>query len=336
MAKIDDVAKLAGVSPATVSRVMNGTSAVKATTRQKVESALAQLTYRPSHAARALARTKKASLGLVVATFSEPFFMSLAENIEAFAAEQDVNLTTAIGGSSAETEDEAIDTLLSHGCRAIVMHSKYLSDERLVELLRAIPGLVLLNRLLPGYESRCVWLDNTSGAAQMVRRLYLLGHRQFACINRAEKIDDSVDRFNGWHQAISEKSLTLPKAAVAEADCTLQGGYQATRELLQSGVSFTALLCYDDSMAFGALRALADANIAVPQQVSVIGFNDSYMARTAVPKLTTMHYPVEQMALEAGKLALHLTQQDTLLEHVGCYQPVVVARQSDAHRIVGQ
>lgn len=330
MAKIDDVAKLAGVSPATVSRVMNGTSAVKASTRQKVEAALAQLSYRPSHAARALARTKKTSLGLVVATFSEPFFMSLTESIVAFATENDLNLTTAIGGDSAEGEAEAIDTLLSHGCKAIVMHSKYLSDERLTELLNTIPGLVLLNRLVIGFEDRCVWLDNKIGAEKMVRRLYDGGHRQFACINRAEKIDDSHDRFAGWQQALNLQGLTLAENALAQEDCTIDGGYLSVKKLLASGASFTALLCYDDSMALGAIRALADAGLSVPKDVSIVGFNDSYMARACYPKLTTMHYPVEQMALEAGRLALQcISNEKTKVRHVGRYLPVVIARQSD-------
>lgn len=330
VAKIDDVAKLAGVSPATVSRVMNGTSAVKASTRQKVEAALDQLSYRPSHAARALARTKKISLGLVVATFSEPFFMSLTESIVSFATENDLNLTTAIGGDSAEGEAEAIDTLRSQGCKAIVMHSKYLSDERLSELLNTIPGLVLLNRLVFGFEDRCVWLDNKAGAEKMVRRLYYGGHRQFACINRAEKIDDSLDRFSGWQKALQEFDVTLNEASVAEADCTLDGGYQAVNQLLAAGASFTALLCYDDSMAFGAIRALTDAGLNVPKDVSIVGFNDSYMARTSYPKLTTMHYPVEQMALEAGRLALKCFAGDNSMDsHIGRYLPVVIARQSD-------
>ncbi len=330
MAKIDDVAKLAGVSPATVSRVMNGTSAVKASTREKVEAALAQLSYRPSHSARALARTKKTSLGLVVATFSEPFFMSLTESIVAFATENEVNLTTAIGGDSAEGEAEAIDTLLSHGCKAIVMHSKYLSVEQLTDLLNAIPSLVLLNRLVLGFEDRCVWLDNRVGAENMARRLIDAGHRQFACINRAEKIDDSVDRFAGWQRALQHHGMALAEHSVAEADCTLAGGYDAVVQLLNNKASFTALLCYDDSMALGAIRALADAGLSVPKHVSIVGFNDSYMARTSYPKLTTMHYPVEQMALEAGRLALQrIAAEKMIVQHVGRYLPVVIARQSD-------
>lgn len=331
MAKIDDVAKLAGVSPATVSRVMNGTSAVKQSTRQKVEEALAQLSYKPSHAARSLARAKKASLGLVVATFSEPFFMSLADSIVEFSSQNDINLTTAIGGSSAETEAEAVDLLLSHGCKAIVLHSKYLSDSRLIELLSSISGLVLLNRHVPGFEHRCVWLDNQHGAKAMVLRLLKFGHSEFACINRSEPIDDSFDRLSGWKDALTSAGVVLSDNQIASDHCTVLGGYNAVKQLLKRGVSFSALVCYDDSMAFGAIRGLVDAGLSVPDDVSVIGFNDSYMARSSLPKLTTMHYPVQQMALEAGRLAMKLIDKATEGdEHVGRYVPVIISRQSDA------
>lgn len=332
MAKIDDVARIAGVSPATVSRVINGVPTVKLSTKQKVEKALAQLSYRPSPAARALARSKDASLGLVLATFSEPFFMSVADSIASVCSERNVNLVTSVGGNTAVTEEKALDTLLGQGCKSIVLHSKYLSDQKLATFLERIPGLVLLNRLVNGYENRCVWLDNLSGARRMVERLVAQGHRSFALINRSENIDDSRDRLEGWLSALSAYEIGVENGCVAVADCTPAGGYSAAIELLDNGSSFTALVCYDDSMALGALRALADRGVAVPFDVSVIGFNDSYMARASLPKLTTMHYPVEQMASEAGLLALSLRAKESVtFEAIGRYQPVVITRQTDAY-----
>jgi LacI family transcriptional regulator len=336
VAKIDDVAKIAGVSPATVSRVINGVPTVKLSTKQKVKKALAQLSYRPSPAARALARAKNSSLGLVLATFSEPFFMSVADSIGKVCKERKVNLVTGIGGNTPDSEEKAIDTLRGHGCSAIVLHSKYLSDERLVEFLELIPGLVLLNRMVKGYEARCVWLDNLSGARRMVDRLVAYGHQRFAFINRAENIDDARDRLAGWKFALQQHEISFDESSLAQADCTTVGGYQAAIELLDKGAHFTAMVCYDDSMALGALRALADRGIRVPLDVSVIGFNDSYMARASLPKLTTMHYPVEQMASEAGLLALNLRQKhEVSFQPIGMYQPVVIARQTDTYAQLG-
>lgn len=330
MAKIDDVAKMAGVSAATVSRVLNGVQTVKESTRKKVEWALNELSYRPNQAARGLARSKDVSLGLVVGTFFEPFFISVTESVSSVCAARGVSLVTAVGGADAESEQKAVDSLLDHGCRAIVLHTKYMKDSQLQVLLDRIPGLVLLNRKVEGFEHRCVWLDNQAGARQMFDRLYQFGHRYFAYINRSSDIDDAHDRLSGWREQAMLSGVSFDEADVSEGDCTFEGGYAALISLYERNRFFTGLLCYDDTMAVGAIRALKDIGKRVPVDVSVIGFNDSYVARATIPKITTMHYPVVQMAHEAGMLALRMSENEGVIASpLGRFVPVIVPRQSD-------
>lgn len=329
MATIKDVAELAGVSQATVSRVVNGNSEVKAGTRSRVLKAIEDLGYQPNRAAQQLAKSRELSLGLVVATFSEPFFLSLTASVGDVCQQVGINFVTSIGGQVGESEERAMRTLWDNGCRAVIFHSKYLSDERLTELCAEFSNLVLINRFLPEFEERCVWLDNKYGGEKMVKRLSREGHAAFASINSEFANDDPHARAEGWESALSTEGGDTRLVAEAYGEPTLEGGYSAMSDLLARNTRFSALLVYDDTMAVGAIRALADHGIRVPQDVSVVGFNDSYMARFCIPKLTTLHYPVVQMALEAANVALALMKGGevtgtAVLRHL----PVIIDRQS--------
>lgn len=331
MATIDEVAALAGVSAATVSRVINQVPGVRQKTRDQVHAALEKLAYTPNRAAQVLARSKESTLGLIVATLSEPFFMSVADSIGKACRSNSMPVITLLGGQSAETEEAALRSAQEHNCRSIVFHSKYLPNEQLTILMDIIPGLVLLNRFLPSHPERCIWLDNTFGAQRMIQYLIQAGHRSFAYINSCFHIDDPIDRLNGWRAGLQAAGLTPHFLQGEEDNPTALGGYKATSRLLEKGIRFTCLLAYDDSMAAGAIRAFREKGIEVPKNVSVIGFNDSYMARFAIPKLTTMHYPVEQMAQRAAGLAIEFIQNSgTPGESSGRFVPIVVERQSVA------
>lgn len=329
MTTIDQVAALAKVSAATVSRVLNQSPGVRQQTRERVNRALEKLAYKPNYAAQALARSREKSLGLIIATLSEPFFMSVADSIGNACQTESIQLITLLGGQSAQTEEAALRSAQEHNCRSIVFHSKYLCDEKLAEILEETPGLILLNRLLPSHPERCVWLDNIYGAEKMVHHLANAGHRSFAYINSAFEIDDPEDRLAGWKKGLQAMSLDPTLLNGEHDNPTIEGGYNATQRLIKKGIRFTGLLAYDDSMAAGAIRALRDQGIEVPRDVSVVGFNDAYVARFTIPKITTMHYPVEQMAQRAAMLALATPEENDIGEkNAGRFVPVIVERQS--------
>lgn len=327
MATIKDVARVAGVSIATVSRVVNKGPKVGQKTRDKVLAVMNDLGYTPNANARALVTQKSTTIGLVIPDLSDPFFAALASGVDQIAKNSNVQLLISTSSMSAESEKQAIDLLVERRCEAIIIHSKLLPEAELVGLTERIPGLVLIDRYIEDVAKRCVWLDNIEGGRIAARHFASLGHKQIACINSNYAIDDPKLRLEGFKQALDEQSITLDEDMVCEHEPSLKGGEIATQKLLASGKPFSALFAYNDAMAIGAISTLEDNGFKVPQDVSVIGFDDVILSRYSRPKLTTLHYPIEEMAKNAAKLALSFAANEEI-ETVQSYLPRLIKRES--------
>ena len=253
MPTIKDVARLAGVSVATVSRVINDSPKASDASRQAVLSAMEQLNYHPNANARALAQQTTETIGLVVGDVSDPFFGAMVKAVEQVAYHTGNFLLIGNGYHSEQKERQAIEQLIRHRCAALVVHAKTIPDEDLIPLMKQIPGMVLINRILPGFESRCVALDDRYGAWLATRHLIQQGHTRigYLCSNHA--ISDAEDRLQGYYDALREHSLPCNDRLVAWAEPDESGGEQAMTELLGQGKQFTAVACYNDSMAAGAM-----------------------------------------------------------------------------------
>ncbi|MEP1445208.1 MAG: LacI family DNA-binding transcriptional regulator [Paraglaciecola sp.] len=304
MATIKDVAKKAGVSTATVSRVVNNGPKVGDKTRARVLAIMAQLGYHPNENARALVTKKSQSLGVVIPDLTDPFFASLANGVDKIARQNNMQLLLSTGSISEESERQAISFLLERRCESIVVHSKKLSDQEIIEFANKIPGLVLIDRFIQEIADKCIWLDNQEGGKIAARHLLSLGHKQLACISSKYKIDDPALRFKGFRNELTESGLSLLAHHIVEDEPNLQGGEVATQKLLASDTKFDAIFVYNDAMAIGAISTLEDNGFKVPIDVSVIGFDDVLLSRYSRPKLTTLHYPIEEMAEFAAQLAL--------------------------------
>lgn len=306
MVTIKDVARVAGVSIATVSRVLNDNHKVGDACRARVKKVIQELGYQPNANAQALVSKTPSTIGVVTPKLSMTFFGSLAAGVEKTAREQHYKLLMANSLYETSSELAAIQSLRANNCQAIILHSEYSDEQTLIGLAEEIPGLVLINRYIPAIAHRCVWLDNQRGAMDATRALLSKGHQQFAAISSIYQNGDPKVRLQGTRAALQEQGLSL--LAVEESTANIEGGIQATEALLAKGIRFTALLAYNDLMAVGAIHALFAAGLRVPEDVSVIGFDDLIVARACRPQLTTMHYPVEEMAAYAAKLAIELSQ----------------------------
>lgn len=329
MATMKEIAEAAGVSQATVSRVINDGPKVGNATRERVKQIIEDLNYRPNANARALATNRNNAVGVVLADLYEPFFATLAHGVDLVARENGSQILISGGSVGMETERKAIETLLEHRCDAMVVHSKSLPDEFLVSLARTIPGLVLINRYVPAIGNRCVWLDNRAGGQLMAEYMIRQGHRKFAVISSDFSIDDPVDRIGGIRDSLAAAKIDLPEMNVEYGSPSPEGGEAATQNLLSKGADFTAILAYNDAMASGAMTMLMDHNIDVPNDVSVIGYDDILLAKYCRPKLTTLRYPIELMASKATRLALSYAagtppEEDTTYK----FQATVVKRGS--------
>lgn len=304
MATIKDIADVAGVSLATVSRVINNGPKVGDATRERVKKVMEELGYRPNANARALVTRKSASLGVVIAELLDPFFATLAHGIDAVARRQNVQILMSAGSIEKQTELKAIDTLLQHRCEAMVVHSKALDDKTLVEFASQVPGFVLINRYIEEIGHRCVWLDNVAGGQIMARYMLSQGHQKFAVVSSKYQIDDPFQRLTGIQKELADAGIELPDSHIEYSTPDQEGGEIAIRNLLARGVEFTAVLAYNDAMASGAMTMLQDHGVSIPADVSIMGYDDVLLAKYCRPKLTTLHYPIEMMASKAADLAL--------------------------------
>lgn len=329
MSTIKDVARLANVSVATVSRVMNNSPKASAASREVVQKAMAELGYTPNANARALVSKTCDTMGVLVGDVADPFFGALIKGVAAVAVEQGLHLLMGNGFHRAQQERESIDLLIGKRCEALVVHSKALSDEELIDYALRVPGMVLINRDIPALKGRCIALNNRQGAATATRHLLELGHRHIAFLSSDHAIEDATLRLQGYQDALTEAGLRADPELV-ESGMPNEEGERAMLNLLAKGQPITAVVAYNDAMAAGAISVLADNGLKVPEEVSVVGFDDIIYARYLRPKLSTMRYPIELMAAQAAKLALQLAAGESEAVQSRIYTPTLINRHSVA------
>ncbi|MDG1752809.1 MAG: substrate-binding domain-containing protein [Thalassotalea sp.] len=335
MATIKDVARVAGVSVASVSRVLNNGPKVSKATIEKVTKVMQELNYSPNANARALVTQKSTTLGVVIPDLVDPFFASLAQGVEQVARQKNMQLLLSTGLVSAETERQAINLLIERRCDVMVVHSKKLSDQSLIDLANKVPGLVLIDRYIKEIAHRCVWLDNLEGGKIAARHLLALEHKNFACISSKYQIDDPLLRLKGFQDELKSTGVMIDDELIEFDEPTLQGGEIATQKLLASGKRFSALFVYNDAMAIGAISTLEDNGFKVPSDISVLGFDDVLLSRYSRPKLSTLNYPVEEMATQAANIGIELvSKQPTNINDKNCkHIPRLVKRESTSFKM---
>ena len=278
--------------------------------------------------ARALAQQSTETVGLVVGDVSDPFFGAMVKAVEQVAYRTGNFLLIGNGYHNVQKERQAIEQLIRHRCAALVVHAKMIPDEELAGLMKQIPGMVLINRILPGYETRCVALDDRYGAWLATRHLIQQGHTRIGYLCSNHDISDAEDRLQGYYAALEESGLPCNDRLVTFAEPDESGGEQAMTELLGRGRHFSAVACYNDSMAAGAMGVLNDNGIDVPREISLIGFDDVLISRYVRPRLTTVRYPIVTMATQAAELALALAEQRPAPEITHLFSPTLVRRHS--------
>lgn len=329
MITIKDVARVAGVSTSTVSRVVRKQGKVGKVCREKVQKVIDELGYRPNINAQALVSKKSNSLGVVIPKVSMPFFATLACGAEEITKENDFRVLISTAYGSEQAELDAIDSLVQHRCGAIVFHSMHCSDEILCELAEKIPGLVFINRFIAKIAHRCIWLDNNMGAQQATRHLINRGHTNIAVISRKDVNPDAQVRLDGFRTALNNAGITLDNTMIEYGTTAdMNGGKEAVRALLAKGNKVTGILAYNDLMAVGVVHELHALGIRVPEDVSVIGFDDLSISVACIPELTTMHYPVREMASYAANLAIQLSDSVDSTGKTHLFMPHLVERDS--------
>ncbi|PJC87175.1 LacI family transcriptional regulator [Vibrio sp. HA2012] len=329
MATINDVCKATGVSKATVSRVINGSEHVKEQTRQLVLAAMDSLGYQPNAFARALATSSYNTFGLILPHFESHYFGSMLTQAAQDMQKADKKLFVMDSHNSVEGEIDAIRSLKAHYCDAIIIYSRHLSEQQLSDIQKDIKTqLIILNRSLSDDNLFSFGFDQHQVAHLATDYLLDLGHRKIACITTSLSSDTGRQRLAAYKTSLESRSVAIDDALIYEGESTLQSGYDATMALLDSGISFSAIFSCTDSMAMGAVRALHDRGVKVPEEVSVIGIDGEPAGAYAVPRLSTVKLPIVELTRDAILIALAMNKKQGIEQKHYQYQGILLAKES--------
>ena len=328
MATIYEVSELAGVSLATVSRVVNKNARVSDKTKEKVLNAMKELGYKPNSIAQSLASNRSNSIGLLVSELHGPFFGAMMSGIEAELRAAGKHTIIASGHSDEKTEQDSIEFLVGRKCDALILHAEAVSDEFLLELSKGTTPFVIINRIVPGIEEHCISLDNEHGGYLATKYLIERGHTQFAYVSGPNWKKDARDRYAGHLRALAEQGLTQHPKLLVEGNFQQSGGRYGLEQCLSANLPFTALVCGNDEMASGAITRAREADLSVPDDFSIIGFDNIIYADYLFPKLTTIEYPVQKMGQMAAKLILANTYRIETGELTTEFTPRLIERDS--------
>jgi LacI family transcriptional regulator len=328
MATIYQVSELAGVSLATVSRVMNNNARVSENTRNKVLAAMEQLGYRPNSIAQSLASNRSNSVGILVSELHGPFYGEMLSGIENECRSAGKHVIIAAGHSEEASEKDGIEFLISRSCDALILHVEAVSDDYLIKLANGNMPIVLINRFIPQLADNCISLDNELGGYLATKQLLQQGHTQLAYMAGPMWKSDAKDRYHGHLRAMAEYGLSFNPALLAEGDFQDSSGSACMQQLLAKGLPFTALVCANDEMAAGAMEVARTHGLNVPQDLSIVGFDNLILARYIYPKLTTIDYPIGEMGRMAARWVLKNIYQQQALQLKNVFEPVLVCRDS--------
>lgn len=328
MANIYDVAKRANVSSATISRVINKKGVVSERTRQKVEQAILELGYRPSAAAKSLASNRTDSIGILVEELNSPFHGTLMEAIEHEFRKAQKHTIITTGHSDEAKEKEGIEFLISRNCDALILQVEAVSDDYLIELAKGKTPFVMINRYIEELSDRCIILDNELGGYLATKQLLDLGHKTFAYISGPAWKDDACKRLKGHKRALAEAGVPFDSELVFEGDYQEKSGFEGFKALSQKNKPFGALVCGNDEMAAGALEAARESGVKLPEELSLMGFDDNLFCRFMYPKLSTICLPIRDMSQMAAYYVLNLYQQKNHFDISLVFEPTVVMRDS--------
>ncbi len=299
-----DVAQAAGVSTTTVSHVINNTRYVQQETRQRVEQAMQDLGYHPSSVARGLRLGVTKTIGLILPDVANPFFAEVSRQIEDFGYHQGYSVILCNSDNNLQKQHEYVNTLLAKQVDGVIFISAGESLEDLSRLTASGIPIVVADREVPLHLADVVMLDNEKAGFKAAQHLIELGHRHIACITGPSHLSPSMLRMEGYRRALQQAGIDFDPALVVQGDFRIDGGKQAMQTLLNRLPSLTAVFALNDMMAIGAISALRDAGLRVPQDVSVVGFDDIVIAALVDPPLTTIAQPIKDIARWATSLLI--------------------------------
>ena len=296
---MSDVARLAGVSEATVSRTLANPGKVAPATRERVESAARELGYRVNHVARNMRSGKARIIGLVVSDLTNPFFTALARSCEDAAAARGYSLIISNTDESPERESSSIEVMAAERVAGVLLASTNRAGDSIDAIRHLGIPVVALDRRIDGITTDTVVVDNFAVGYQAATHLADLGHERIAIIRGPEEVSSLGERFAGFTQGLRERGLALEDRYVIAGDLRSTGGYRAGRELLALPSPPTAVFSANNLATLGLLRAVVELEISVPDDLSIVGVDDIPGSELFRPALSTIRQPTYQLGARA-------------------------------------
>lgn len=300
---LEMVAREAGVSPSTVSRVLNGTAKVADATRASVLKAIEMLDFRPDPAARSLAGGRTMSIGVLTQYLDSPFYGQAISGIEETLCDKGYVPLFVSGHWHRAQDQERLALLSERKVDGIIVLTGLLLDETLTELAARVP-VVMVGRSIVGPNLCSIAFDNVEGSRLAVRHLLGLGHRRIAYITGQTDHLDAWQRLEGYKKELDDHDIEFDARLVALGDYRESGGLKAVQYLLQTGLNFSAVIAGNDQMAYGARLALSRTGLRVPDDISLMGFDDLPHSAYTVPPLTTVRMPIHTIGSLAAASVL--------------------------------
>ncbi len=319
---LEFIAREAGVSPSTVSRILNGTAKVSEAKRLAVEQAIKRFNFQPNALARGLALGQTLLIGVITQDIESPFYGEALRGIEDVLGPTPYIPLFVSGHWNLKDEVACMSLLQGRRVDGVIVLTGRLSDQQLIDYAQRMP-IVITGRDLQAANLYSLNLDHCRGACLATKHLIESGHTRIAYIAGPPENPDALQRLLGYKQALQEAGLPFDPELVAQSDFQASGGVLATNQLVNSRQNFSAIFAANDQMAYGARLALYRLNIRVPEDMSLIGFDDLPSSSYAMPPLTTIHQPVYEIGKLAAEAMLKLINKDVFSDQLPPLELVV-------------
>ena len=333
---IKEIARAAGVSPMTVSRVLNRRPGVREETRRRVLRIVEELNYRPNLLARGLVTKRSGTIGVIITTIKNPFYLELAQAVEEEARVHGYNIILCCTGFDLGLEAEHIQELKRRGVDGIIITSAHTKDEEVARLMEEGFAVVLVNRrvLEPDLSGKVdfVGVDNRAGAKAAVRHLIEMGHWRIGIIRGGMESSVTLERLEGAREALEEVSLSWDEELVVGGDFLRDSGYEGAKRLMALDDPPSAIFCLNDYMALGAYDALLEMGLRVPEDVALVGFNDVEFSSLRMIGLTTVSQKTYFMGQTAVRLLGARIRGEGKVREVIFSPELVIRRSCGYHR----
>jgi LacI family transcriptional regulator len=332
MTNIRDVAKLAGVAPITVSRVVNSADGVRDDTRQRVQQAISQLHYVPNTLARSLRSRQSHTIALIVSDITNPFWTTVARGVEDIAAENNFQTILCNTDESPIKEANYLNLLVERRVDGVIIAPTTRDKRQLAVLKQLQVPCVLIDRRVDGFKADLVYGDSRCGARLLLDHLISLGHCRIALINGPSSISSAQDRADGYRDALAAHGIAVDANLIFQGDFKQESGCRLTRQVLTLDPRPTAIFAANNFIALGVLQALQEEELRVPEDMALVCIDDLPFFSAIDPFLTVVAQPAYEMgAAAAGLLVERLTTQ-----RAGKAREVVLAPQLIIRRSCGQ